>query len=867
MTFRKRKSKASAPEFPDLILETLTRKRIPGVLPHQQHMTREFAKQAAASPDVALQLPTGSGKTLVGLLIGEWLRRKNDEKVVYLCPTKQLVNQTATQAIEKYGLDVLNFTGKITNYETSAKASYELREHLSVTTYSSLFNVNPFFKDADVLIFDDVHAAENYISSMWSIVVNRSEPDHAGLHDALASVIGSQVGPNIKRKIKGSDAEHTAGWVDMLAGPKLLSIEDGIRAVGDEFCKGDLAYAWQLLRDHLSACQVYFSDRAILIRPTVPPTWTHAPFATPRQRIYMSATLSRGGDLHRITGRESIDEIPAPPEMDRQGVGRRFFIFPALSLDEDDALASCSAMISRAGRGLVLVPSKQAASAFQSAVLDALPHAVYGADDIEKSKESFIKSPQAVALVANRYDGIDFRGEECRLLIVSGLPKATNLQERFLMSRMAANALYNERVQTRVLQAIGRCTRSFDDSSAVVVLGEDLQRHLVHKDARQFLDPELQAEIEFGVDQSRDVSSSVLVANLDLFLRNEDEWTDANAQIIDSRAEFERADFPAMAELSETAPHELQFQRALWNQDSEAALNAARDVLGSLGHTDLRGYRAWWFYLAGCAATLSTRLGAMDRKSEQRDYFARAKNAAPSLHWLSRLTEHDDDDASAEEEATLSTRVACQLEGIETQLADLQMTHNRKFNQRVDSIREGLKSSEPKDFERGHESLGRLLGFEAGNEETRAAPDPWWVADELCIVFEDHSDGSSKNPIGANKIRQAASHPNWIRAKEDLAHVKETVPVLVTPTVRAEEGADPHFSSLLVWPIDDFRAWAEAALATIVRIRRTFREPGDLGWRAYAVEQLEANATDVDGLLRMLTQRPAALHYGLNPEA
>jgi hypothetical protein len=38
-------------------------------------------------------LPTGSGKTLVGLLIGEWLRRKNKERVVFLCPTRQLVNQ------------------------------------------------------------------------------------------------------------------------------------------------------------------------------------------------------------------------------------------------------------------------------------------------------------------------------------------------------------------------------------------------------------------------------------------------------------------------------------------------------------------------------------------------------------------------------------------------------------------------------------------------------------------------------------------------------------------------------------------------------------------------------------------------------
>ena len=53
-----------------------------------------------------------------------------------------------------------------------------------------------------------------------------------------------------------------------------------------------------------------------------------------------------------------------------------------------------------------------------------------------------------------------------------------NAQERFLMTRMAANALYNERIQTRVVQAIGRCTRSLEDYSAVVVSGEELPDYL-----------------------------------------------------------------------------------------------------------------------------------------------------------------------------------------------------------------------------------------------------------------------------------------------------------------------------------------------------------------------------------------------------
>ena len=64
----------------------------------------------------------------------------------------------------------------------------------------------------------------------------------------------------------------------------------------------DVKFTWPLLRDHLQACQIYLASREILIRPLVPPTWTHAPFEGAKQRIYMSATLGAGGDLERLTG-------------------------------------------------------------------------------------------------------------------------------------------------------------------------------------------------------------------------------------------------------------------------------------------------------------------------------------------------------------------------------------------------------------------------------------------------------------------------------------------------------------------------------------------------------------------------------------
>ena len=145
MAFKDAPPREVVPDSPEKILLELPRRKIPGVLLHQGQMMQKYVAQAQTASDVAMQLPTGSGKTLVGLLIGEWLRRKNNERVVFLCPTRQLVNQVVDQAEKQYGLSVHGFVGSKYNFDAAAKADYQAARRIAVTTYSGLFNINPFF--------------------------------------------------------------------------------------------------------------------------------------------------------------------------------------------------------------------------------------------------------------------------------------------------------------------------------------------------------------------------------------------------------------------------------------------------------------------------------------------------------------------------------------------------------------------------------------------------------------------------------------------------------------------------------------------------------------------------------------------------
>jgi Rad3-related DNA helicase len=473
-------------ETPEEMFRDIKNRKVLGALPHQAAIWREYCKKEFIdSSDIALQLPTGSGKTLVGLGIAEWRRRRFKERVVYLCSTTQLVNQVVEQSHIKYGIRANAFTGSRRDYSPTSKAEYASAEAISVTNYNALFNTNPFFDDADIIILDDAHAAENYISKYWSLLIERFNTKNK--HDILFKVLISALRDVItseqySRLVSQSPDFRDSQWVEKIPTPYFYSKISELIAIFDEHTKDNsLQYPWSIIRDHLFACQMYTSVSGILVRPVIPPTRMHPPFAKAKQRIYMSATLGEGGELERIAGVEKITRL-AVEGWDKQGIGRRFFFFPQASLNEEAANNLSIEMIKKIDRALVLVPDDDAASQLKTKIAKETGYKIFDATQIEKSKQPFMAESKAVAVVANRYDGIDLPDDECRLLIVSRIQRATNLQEKFLVTRMPAGILFTDRILTRIVQAVGRCTRSDTDYAAVVILGEELSnKYLLSK--------------------------------------------------------------------------------------------------------------------------------------------------------------------------------------------------------------------------------------------------------------------------------------------------------------------------------------------------------------------------------------------------
>lgn len=860
MAFKKLTTQATVPDSPDRLFLDLPRRKLASLFDHQGQMLRNYAAKAIKASDVALQLPTGSGKTLVGLLLAEWRRRKYGERVLYLCPTRQLVNQVAEEASQKYGITVQPFTGARRDYSPDAKAAYEDANRVAVTTYNSLFNTNPYFENPDVIIVDDAHAAESYMASQWTMRIDRYEEKDEVLHKAVAAVLKPLLSTqNYSRLLGVWEGVDDMSWTDKIPTHELVQIADELRAtINANVSESKQRYTWKMLSNHLHACQLYVSSSEIMLRPLIPPTWSHAPFIGAKQRIFMSATLGAGGDLERLTGRPSIMRLPIPEGWDKQGIGRRFFLFPEKSLTEDETVELRRRLMRKAHRSLVLTPSKTEADAVIEDVKENLNYATFTAADLEVSKTEFTGSRNAVAVIANRYDGIDFPEDDCRLLFVEGLSRTTNLQERFLINRMGANLLFNERIQTRVLQAIGRCTRGLNDYSAVVVTGNELPAYLTDRERRTYFHPELQAELRFGLEQSTNMTADEFLDNFDIFLEHEEAWEDANEGILEVRAAATQKIFPAMDQLENVVSHEIAWQAASWNQDYEKAYDAAREVLGGLNHAELRGYRALWHYLAGSSAEAAAKAGNSGFDNMARTQYRKAKEAANGIPWLITLA-RGDTPSGPDRDADKDSTVLMQVEQLEARLVKLGTLHNRDFSAREKTIREGLQDGER--FEQAQVLLGEHLGFSAGKREEDASPDPWWMVGDIVIVFEDHANAKGESTIvDATKARQAASHPNWMRENVPGCKDARILPVLVTPAKRAKEGAMPSLKQVAHWDVVQFREWAEQALIVIRDLRRDFRQQGDLMWRAQAAQALTDNLIAAPVLLTWLEARPANEH-------
>ena len=165
-------AKRSLATSPKEIFKSLTlRGSIQNIWEPQAEALAEWEKNRTAA-DVVIQMNTGGGKTLAGLLIAQSLVNETKGKVLYVCPTNQLVEQVAGKAAES-GISVATYLrGRWEN-----AGAYDAALGPCITNYAAVFNGKTIFRDHEVrgIIFDDAHVAGNFVRGQFAISLSKDD--------------------------------------------------------------------------------------------------------------------------------------------------------------------------------------------------------------------------------------------------------------------------------------------------------------------------------------------------------------------------------------------------------------------------------------------------------------------------------------------------------------------------------------------------------------------------------------------------------------------------------------------------------------------------------------------------------------------
>ena len=855
--------RGNKPSDPESLFRGLNRRspQIQHLWAHQADVLRSWHSNHVGTSDIALELPTGTGKTLIGLLIGEFVRQTKEERIAYLCPNRQLAYQVGKMAHE-YSIDARVLVGPQTSYDPDDFNAFADSSAIAVTTYSAIFNTNPRIDSANLLILDDAHASEDFISSLWTVEISRY--DHPDLYFALLDFFKDAIPDFQMWNLKDESTPNARTECGKIPSPVAQNRETELRDFLDStLVNSDQRYSWTMIRGHLSACHIFVTWPSILIRPITPPTFSHAPFADSRQRIYMSATLGEGGELERITGVRKIERLPVPEGWDREGTGRRFILFPDRSLPDETATMAAVTLAGDPTRSLILTPNRNAAQSVAYRLSQFSPSpAIFSAREIEDSLEPFLAHDHAALILHNRYDGLDLPGDACHLEWICGLPGATNAQEAFLLNRLGVQSLLQDRIRTRLTQALGRCTRNPTDYAVVIISGSRALDFCNKSENRSGFHPELQAEIQAGLYASQVTWPGQFLDTARAFLEKRPGWEQVDEWIRETRDSYPRIEDKVAQTLMANVRDEVDYATHLWVGDYESALEKARACSDRLGGDDLADYRAWWYYLAGSSAALSA---ARDNSAHLRDtaseLFSWACKSAPRLTWFREAVRFTDFEITNEPvEDPLLLVVS---EAIEKRIQELGVSGARFEHEAQDMI-DKLDGSESTPFEQGLEQLGQWLGVNPVRPPGTGVPDGVWsFAGETVIAFEAKSNEQPQGPISLRTARQAQGHINWVGSNMQGNGSTPISTVIISDRTTVASDALPNTEALFVVNLAYLRRLGRRVVDTVRSLRSQTSGINNEDFRRVIAERLKANQLDPISIRSSLLSAPLS-EYPVN---
>jgi Helicase C-terminal domain len=454
-----------------------------------------------ASPkerDAVIKMNTGGGKTTVGLLLLKSCLNEGVGPAVYVAPDHYLCSQ-----VEKEASDL----GLKTTLDPRS-ADFQAGRAILIAPIHVVFNGMSRFGvgakqniQIGSIVIDDAHACLAIIEQQFTIRIERDEPAFEPLLNLFVADLKTQSVTSTQEIVNGDPS----GFVQV---PFWAWQEKQSQVVGilsKHLVQKQKDFVWPLVKEDIAASRCFVSTRGIEISSRCLPVDVISSFDQAKRRIYMTATLADDSTL--VTAFDANPDAISNPITPKTAsdLGERMILVPQEINTNitDDEIKEFVASFSKTNNVVVILPSGVGANYWSDVATKGM---ILTADNIEEGVNSLRASNGNLAVLVNKYDGIDLPDDTCRILVVDDLPDTRRLLDHYEQGTLSGSDRYLSRQVQRIEQGMGRGIRSNEDYCVVICMGSRLLKALYAQGAVRHFSSATRRQLELSKNIASQIS-------------------------------------------------------------------------------------------------------------------------------------------------------------------------------------------------------------------------------------------------------------------------------------------------------------------------------------------------------------------------
>lgn len=726
-----------------------------GYLRDVQTEVLEMWYQNRNKKDNIIKMNTGSGKTVVGLLLLKSCMNENKGKCVYVVPDNYLVEQVIKEAND-LGVNVTKDINDI-NF-ISGKAILIINIHKLVNG-KSVFGINEKI-DIDSILIDDVHSCLEIAETKCMISINRTKYTQL-YQDILNMFYDSLKQQNESNLINIKDGDYASS-------PMIIPFWDFNNKITEllnkfkEYKQEDIfKFNAPMIMDMLELCDCCVSYDCIEISMRNLPIHKISSFENANRRIFMSATLEDDSILIRdFDINSNIDNVICPKNA--TDIGDRIIITPqAINPNiTDEEIKIELKELSKQYRIVVVVPSYKRAIYWKD-VADR----IFDNDNINSINNYNL----GLDILVNRYDGIDLKDDRCRVIVIDGLPNASTNYDQIKESILSnSDDILREKVQ-KIEQGMGRGVRSNEDYCGIIIMGHQMPKILYDKNTRKYFSVSTLKQIELSemlIENMENKDINEFFEILKLCLERNEEWTKI------SRSAVSELKYKNQLNIS---TREIVFRKAfneLLTNNYKLAIKTLEEYINGEENEVLKGYDQM---------LLAKYINLVDSNRAQEVLLSAKK---------------------------LNKNIISPIDGIKYQKTDIYdeqakelqnfiKSSNIKPNEYLISINDILSNlnfeAAHNEFEESIKLLGKYIGLFSERPEkeyNNGGPDNLWgMGDNLYYVIECKNESNSVE-ISKRDCGQLHNSKSWFY--KEYGQKYKCIPIIIHINNKFEKNASPE---------------------------------------------------------------------------